>query len=168
MCNGSWRQGAAHIQLALRPSAAWTLLLLLQNYRIGNHCIRHLIKLNELTALSLSQARCWEGVLRCGCAAQLYCTVCRGVMYPAARPHSLLHPGCRRRCGPGPGPPADAMLPTHSQSQPCAFWRPLLLPIVQSRVNSNYVVALGCLPSLQTLALYETRVKPFAGAHRCT
>lgn len=90
LCNGSWRQGAAHIQLALRPSAAWTLLLLLQNYRIGNHCIRHLIKLNELTALNLSQARCWEGVLRCGCPAQLYCTVCRGVMYPAARPHSLL------------------------------------------------------------------------------
>jgi hypothetical protein len=36
---------------------------------------------------------------------------------------------------------------------------------MQSRVNSNYVVALGCLPSLQTLALYETRVKPFAGEH---
>ncbi|EFN55678.1 hypothetical protein CHLNCDRAFT_133919 [Chlorella variabilis] len=30
------------------------------------------------------------------------------------------------------------------------------------RVTSNSVVALGCLPKLQTLALYETRVKPFA------
>ena len=34
-------------------------------------------------------------------------------------------------------------------------------------MTSNSVVALGCLPKLQTLALYETRVKPFAGGLCC-
>lgn len=61
-------------------------LSLAQNHRIGNAAIQHLIKLNDLTALSLSKCH----------------------------------------------------------------------------VTSNSVVALGCLPQLQTLALYETRVRPMA------
>ena len=67
--------------------------------------------------------------------------------------------------GLGRGPPADA------RYSPCSLTafaflcsvNPLACRSMQSRVNSNYVVALGCLPSLQTLALHETRVKPFAG-----
>lgn len=40
----------------------------------------------------------------------------------------------------------------------------LVTPLpLQCRVTSNSVVALGCLPQLQTLALYETRVRPMAG-----
>lgn len=83
VCGGGLTDGGvAHLAALSRLEH----LSVAQNYRVGNRCLPHLIKLNELTTLNLSQCR----------------------------------------------------------------------------VTSNSVVALGCLPKLQTLALYETRVQPFA------
>ena len=106
----------------------------LQNYRVGNPCISHLIKMSELTALNLSQVP----------------------------PSFLIGTAClasRNRA-------AAAQCVSQTQRARSIRHVPLCLFAMQSRVTSNSVVALGCLPQLQTLALHETRVKRFAGGSR--
>lgn len=75
----------------------------LQNYRLGNGAVGHLLKLNELTALNLSQSRVTsQAVVALGCLPKLQ--VCSaGIVPPAAL--RVVHPAGQSGGG-GPGLPA--------------------------------------------------------------
>jgi hypothetical protein len=69
VCGGSVTEaGAAH----LAALTGLQHLSLAQNYRLGNGAIGHLLKLNELTALNLSQSRVTsQAVVALGCLPKL-------------------------------------------------------------------------------------------------
>ena len=57
----------------------------LQNYRLGNGAVSHLLKLNELTALNLSQSRVTsQAVVALGCLATLQASTCLRVLIVVA------------------------------------------------------------------------------------